>query len=92
MNRNLDQAAAVLGIGPRKLRLRLREQGILTPMSELACKYRDKGHLYVDTRSRWNPAIRRYSHYDVVMVTEKGLAWLAAQLGITVTQHNKDAA
>ncbi|MCY1300378.1 hypothetical protein D9M70_499410 [compost metagenome] len=92
MNRTLDQAAAVLGQKPRAFRQRLRALGILTQMGELACKHRDKGFLFVDTRSRWNRNIRAYSHYGVVMVTEQGIGWLANQLGITVTQPNKDAA
>ncbi|WP_044871996.1 hypothetical protein [Pseudomonas sp. LFM046] len=92
MNRTLDQAAAVLGQKPRAFRQRLRAIGILTQLGELACKYRDKGHLYIDTRQRWNASIKGYSYYGVVMVTEQGIGWLANQLGITVTQSNKDAA
>lgn len=93
MNRTLDQAAAVLGIGPRKLRGKLRDEGVINHAGELACRYRDKGHFYVDTRSRWNPSINTYTHYGVVMVTERGVAFLAALLNIPVTQkNNKEAA
>jgi len=90
MNRNLDATAAVLGIGPRILRRRLRQLGILKQNGELACAHRDKGYLFVDTRSRWNASIGAYSHYPVVMSTEAGITWLAKQLDKTVTQ--KDAA
>jgi hypothetical protein len=90
MNRTLTKAAAVLGLKPTALRQKLRDLGVLTQMGELACKCRDTGYLYVDTRSRWNPSIGKYSHYGVVMVTEQGMGWLAQQLGINVTQ--KDAA
>lgn len=90
MNRDLNQAAAVLGLRPRKLREQLRERGIINHQGELASRYRDQGHLYVDTRSRWNKAINGWSHYGVVMVTELGIAWLAAQLAIPVIK--KDAA
>lgn len=90
MNRTLDQAAAVLGLGPRKLRARMRELGLLNHAGELISTERSRGRLFVDTRSRWNPAISTYSHYGVVMATEKGIGWLAEQLGITVTK--KDAA
>lgn len=86
MNRNLDQAAAVLGIGPRKLRARLRELGLLNSYGELISTERGRGRMYVDTRSRWNPSIGGWTHYGVVMVTEDGLAWLARRLGITVTR------
>jgi hypothetical protein len=89
MNRDLNQAAAVLGLRPRKLREQLRERGVIDHQGELASRYRGQGHLYVDTRSRWNKAINGWSHYGVVMVTEQGIAWLAAQLAVAVT--NKDA-
>ncbi len=90
MNRTLDQAAAVIGIGPRKLRARMRELGLLNHAGELISSERGQGRLFVDTRSRWNPAIKNYTHYGVVMATEAGIAWLADQLEITVTK--KDAA
>ena len=90
MNRDLEQAAAVLGIGPRKLRRRLREMGVIDHEGNLACAFRDKGNLYVDTRQRWNPAIGNWTNYGVIMSTERGIEWLADQLGITITK--KDAA
>ncbi|MCJ8168658.1 phage antirepressor KilAC domain-containing protein [Atopomonas sediminilitoris] len=90
MNRTLDQAAALLNVGPRKLRQRLRVLGILNHAGELTSRYREAGHLFTDCRSRWNPAINAYAHYGVVMVTERGLRWLADQLGVSVSQ--KDAA
>ncbi|TLX65096.1 hypothetical protein DN820_01940 [Stutzerimonas nosocomialis] len=90
MNRTLDQAAAVLGIGPRKLRARMRDLGLLNHAGELISTERGQGRLFVDTRARWNRRINGYSHYGVVMATEAGIAWLAKQLDITVTQ--KDAA
>ena len=90
MNRTLTKAAAVLGVKPTALRQKLRALGVLTQPGELACKYRDKGQLYIDTRCHWKPSIGKYSHYGVVMVTEQGMGWLAQQLGINVTQ--KDAA
>lgn len=93
MNRDLTAAAAVLGTTRNKLRAHLREQGLLNHKGELVSSPRCEGRLYTDTRSRWNASIGRYSHYGVVMATEAGIAWLAEQLGITVTitQH-KDAA
>lgn len=92
MNRdlNLKQAAAVLGIGPRKMRRRLRELGILDHEGMLVPAYRDKGNLFVDTRQRWNHAIGSWTSYGVIMATEAGIAWLAKQLDRPVTQ--KDAA
>jgi hypothetical protein len=92
MNRTLSQAAAVLGIGPRKLRDRLRELGLLNSYGELISTERGRGRLFVDTRARWNPSIGSWTHYGVVMVTEAGIAWLADQLGIDVTRMPRDAA
>jgi hypothetical protein len=85
MNRDLNQAAAVLGMGPRKLRDQLRERGIINHQGELACRYRDKGHLYTETRKHWKKAIDAYVHYGVIMATEAGIAWLAEQLDINIT-------
>lgn len=92
MNRDLDQAAALLGIKPRRFRQQLRDLGVLTTAGELASKHRDKGTFYVDARSRWHPKFQRYVHYGVVMVSEPGITWLTKELGISVTQYNKDAA
>lgn len=85
MNRNLTQAAAVLGIKPRALRMQLRERGIITAAGTLAAPYVGQGNLYMDPRSRWNRTLNTYSHYAVLMATERGISWLAALLGITVT-------
>lgn len=84
MHRDLTATAALLGIGPRKLRLRLRELGILDKSGLVASAHRDRGYLFVETRSRWNGRIKSWTHYGVVMTTEKGVAWLAEQLGIAV--------
>ena len=84
MHRDLDATAAVLGIGPRKLRRRLRELGILDHAGDLASAHRDRGYLFVATRSRWNASINGWTHYGVVMTTEAGVAWLAPQLGVAV--------
>jgi hypothetical protein len=92
MNRTLDETAAVLGLKPRAFRARLRELRILTMSGDLASHHRDKGYLFSDPRSRWNPSIKQHSHYAVVMVKEAGVAWLATQLGITINNPNKDAA
>ncbi len=90
MNRNLDSTAAVLGLGSRALRQRLRELGILTQTGDLASKHVGQGYLFADPRSRWNQAIHTYTHYSVVMVTERGVAWLVKQLGISISTQGKD--
>lgn len=90
MNRTLDQTSALLGLKPRAFRTRLRELGVLTSTGDLASMHRDRGHLFSDPRSRWNPTLRNYTHYAVVMVKESGVEWIAKKLNITIT--NKDAA
>lgn len=85
MNRDLKATAQVLGMRDRELRSRLRELRILNTAGELQIGPRTEGRLFVDPRSRWNKRFNTYSHYGVVMTTEAGVAWLAKQLGITVT-------
>lgn len=92
MNRTLDQTAALLGLKPRAFRTRLRELQILTQEGDLASQHRDRGFLFSDPRSTWNPKLGNYRHYAVVMVKEPGVEWLAKKLGVTVTKINKDAA
>ncbi|MDT4806977.1 hypothetical protein FQZ97_398170 [compost metagenome] len=94
MHRDPDATAALLGQRPRKFRQRLRALGILTQSGELACKHREGGYLFTRTKSRWNRNIGAWTHYGVVMVTEKGVAWLAKQLGIQINEapEHKDAA
>lgn len=92
MNRTLNETAAVLGIKPRAFRTKLRDLHILTKDGDLASHHRDRGYLYSDTRSTWNPKLGNYRHYAVVMVKEPGIEWLAKKLGVTVTKINKDAA
>lgn len=85
MNRTLDQAATVLGLKPRALRRELRERGVIAADGTLAARYVGQGNLYMDPRARWNPRLGTYSHYAVLMATERGIGWLAQLLGITVT-------
>lgn len=86
MNRDITAAAAVLGIGPHRLRRKLRDMGVLTKSGELACAYRDQGRFLVETRQRWNAHISQHVHYGVVLVTEPGIQWLAEVLGKPVRQ------
>jgi len=90
MNRTLDQTAALLGLKPRAFRTRLRELGVLNSSGDLASAHRERGYLFSDPRSRWNPAIGKPVHYAVVMVKEAGVEWIAKKLNITITK--KDAA
>ncbi len=85
MNRTVDETAAVLGYGPRKLFAKLRELKVIDHQRELISSPRHEGRFYTDTRSRWDPRINGYTHYGVVMITEAGVAWLAKELGIPVT-------
>ncbi|OLU23105.1 hypothetical protein BVH03_23035 [Pseudomonas sp. PA15(2017)] len=85
MNRDLKATAQALGLRDRELRSRLRELRILSTAGELLIGPRTEGRMFIDPRSRWNKNLNTYSHYGVVMTTEAGVAWLAEQLGITVT-------
>lgn len=40
MHRDINQAAALLGLKPHHLRKKLREIGVLTQIGELHCKHR----------------------------------------------------
>lgn len=91
MNRTLDQTAAVLGLRPRAFRIKLRELGVLTESGDLASAHRERGHLFSDTRSRWNPAIGKHTHYAVVMVKDTGIEWIAKKLGINITKKDTAA-
>lgn len=86
MHRDINQAAAVLGLKPGHLRKKLRELGVLNHMSELASKHREGPNFFVQTRQRWNKAINTYSYYGVVMITEQGIGWIAKQLAIKVVK------
>lgn len=92
MNRTIREAAQVLGIRESTLRNHLRETRALNRDGSLAARHIGGGRLFMDPRSRWVEATRSYRHYAVLMVTEQGIAWLATQLGITITQHKDDAA
>lgn len=93
MNRTIREAAHVLGIRERALRDHLRSTKALNKDGTLAAKHLGQGKLTMDTRSRWNAKLQKYSHYGVVMVTEAGIDWLAQHLGVTVTiTKHKDAA
>ena len=93
MHRDINQAAAVLGLKPSHLRKKLRDIGVLTQIGELHCTHREGTNFFVQTRSRWNKSINTYSHYGVVIVTEDGIAWIAKQLAINIRKMSlKDAA
>lgn len=93
MHRDINQAAAILGLKPTHLRKKLREIGVLTQIGELQCRHREGKNFFVQPRSRWNPSIQTYSHYAVVMVTEDGIAWIAKQLAIQIRKMpNKNVA
>ena len=84
MHRDINQAAALLGLKPHHLRKKLREIGVLTQIGELHCKHREGPNFFVQTRSRWNSAFQSYSHYGVVMITEDGIPWIAHRLAINI--------
>ena len=86
MHRDISQAAAVLGLKPMHLRKKLRELGVINEYNELANKHRGGPHFFIQTRQRWNNSINDYSYYGVIMVTEKGIGWIAGQLAIQIVK------
>lgn len=94
MNRTIRKAASVLGVRESDLRKHLQDTNVLNKDGTLASHYIGRGHLFMDPRQHWNDRIKKYVHYSVLMVTEAGIDWLAARLGvaITTTSHKDDAA
>lgn len=89
MNRTVKEAAQVLGISEAKLRQHLRASKALNRDGTLAARHYNGGKLFMDPRvTQLAPPGRApiTKHYAVLMVTEAGIDWLAAQLGIAITQ------
>lgn len=87
MSHDIPSAAAILGIGPRKLRNFLHEVGVTAPDGSLTTAHRGAGRFEVSTRAWWSYSLQKNVHYAVVVVTEAGIAWLANKLGIPVINH-----
>ncbi|MFT0212860.1 hypothetical protein VQ643_09615 [Pseudomonas sp. F1_0610] len=87
MHRDVNSAAAVLGLKPSVLRKKLRELGVISNNNELQCKFRGSPYFFTDTRQRWNEYIQAYSYYGVIMVTEKGIAWIAKKMIINIKKN-----
>ena len=86
MNRTVKQAAHVLGIRESALRAWLREQGHLNKDGTLAARHVGGGKLFEDPRVTTPKHLGRRKHYAVLKVTERGIDWLAKQLGIAITE------
>ena len=89
MNRTVKEAAQVLGITEPALRKHLRTSNALNRDGTLAARHHNGGKLFMQARvTHVKPANRApiTKHYAVLMVTEAGIDWLAAQLGIAITQ------
>lgn len=93
MNRTLNQAAQVLGIRETALRAWLRDQGHLNKDGTLAAKHVCAGKLFMEPRVTQPKQLGHRKHYAVLMVTERGIDWLAAQMGIEIKEiPQKDTA
>ncbi len=93
MNRTLNQAAQVLGIRESALRAWLRNQGHLNKDGTLAAKHIGAGNLFMEPRVTQPKHLGHRKHYAVLMVTERGLGWLAKQLRIEIKEvPQKDTA
>ncbi|GAD62675.1 phage antirepressor KilAC domain-containing protein [Aquipseudomonas alcaligenes] len=93
MNRTVKEAAQVLGIRDTALRAWLREKGHLNKDGSLAAKHIGGGNLYMDARATQPKQLGFRKHYAVLKVTERGIDWLAKQMGIVITEvPQKDTA
>lgn len=93
MNRTLNQAAQVLAIRETELRAWLREKGHLNKDGTLAAKHVGGGNLFMEPRVTQPKQLGHRKHYAVLMVTERGIDWLAAQMGIEIKEiPQKDTA
>lgn len=93
MNRTLNQAAQVLAIRETALRAWLRDQGHLNKDGTLAAKHVGAGNLFMEPRVTQPKQLGHRKHYAVLMVTERGIDWLAAQMGIEIKEiPQKDTA
>lgn len=93
MNRTLNQAAQVMGIRETALRAWLRDQGHLNKDGTLAAKHVGAGKLFMEPRVTQPKQLGHRKHYAVLMVTERGIDWLAAQMGIEIKEiPQKDTA
>lgn len=93
MNRTLNQAAQVLGIREPALRAWLRDQGHLNKDGTLAAKHIGAGNLFMEPRVTQPKHLGHRKHYTVLMVTERGIDWLAKQMRIEIKEiPQKDTA
>lgn len=93
MNRTLNEAAQVLGISENALRAFLREKGHLNKDGTLAARHIGGGNLFMEPRATLPSHLGFRKHYAVLKVTEKGIDWLAKQMGIEIKEiPQKDTA
>lgn len=93
MNRTLNQAAQVLGIRENALRAWLRAQGHLNKDGTLAARHIGGGNLFMEPRVTQPKHLGHRKHYAVLKVTERGIDWLAKQMGIAIKEiPQKDTA
>ncbi|EQM66093.1 phage antirepressor KilAC domain-containing protein [Pseudomonas tohonis] len=82
MNRTINQAAELLRQPPQQFRNRLKALGVLTKDSKLESRYEGSGYLFTRTKHYMNRGLGREVPYHVVMITERGIAYLAERLDI----------
>jgi phage antirepressor YoqD-like protein len=73
----LDDAARVIGAGPRALRHELRERGILDDKNIARRQWVQQGCFRVEARAYQLPGTRIQRHYAVTLVTGSGLSLLS---------------
>lgn len=93
MNRTVKQAAHVLGLRENALRAWLRTSGTLNKDGTLAARHVGAGNLFEEPRVTQPKQLGYRKHYAVLKVTERGIDWLARQMGIEIKEMpQKDTA
>lgn len=84
MRYDLKTTATLLGTGRTTLCRQLRERGILDAQNLPTRQHVRAGRLAVEIKSVVNTGLGREVPYGKTFVTERGLLWLAAELGLRI--------
>ncbi|KFF50477.1 hypothetical protein EVC62_02280 [Salinicola endophyticus] len=87
MRFDLRTTATLLGTGRTTLCQQLRERHILDAHNLPAREHVRAGRFVVEAKAVAVPGLGRERAYGKTLVTERGLTWLADQLGVTVTRE-----
>ncbi|WP_342594549.1 phage antirepressor KilAC domain-containing protein [Salinicola lusitanus] len=84
MRYDLQTAATLLGTGRTTLCRQLRERHIFDSHNLPQRAHVRAGRFAVEAKSVVNPGLGREVPYGKTLVTERGLLWLAGELGVRI--------